>query len=79
MTVEHLVPRSEGGKTNLTNCVAACLECNDKRANKKIKDFVDPPKPIIKIEICECASPMIRRQHKKYFCVGCKKDYYLKD
>ena len=31
VTAEHLVPRSEGGKTSASNIVAACHHCNQQR------------------------------------------------
>ena len=35
-TIEHLVPRSKGGKTNLYNCVMACSRCNSERTSKSL-------------------------------------------
>lgn len=34
LTIDHIVPRSKGGKTTFENCVAACRECNSKKGNK---------------------------------------------
>ena len=31
---EHVVPRSQGGKTGWTNIVVACTACNQKKANR---------------------------------------------
>jgi 5-methylcytosine-specific restriction endonuclease McrA len=33
-TVDHVVPRSRGGTNVWTNVVAACAECNQKKANR---------------------------------------------
>lgn len=33
-TVDHVVPRAQGGGSNPTNLVAACLECNQKKADR---------------------------------------------
>jgi len=33
-TLDHVVPRSRGGQTSWTNCVAACERCNVKKADK---------------------------------------------
>jgi len=33
-TIDHVLPRSQGGKTTWTNCVIACVECNRKKANR---------------------------------------------
>ena len=34
LTLDHVVPRSRGGKTEWTNVVAACESCNRKKADK---------------------------------------------
>lgn len=31
LSVEHIFPKSRGGKDNWENCVAACFECNQKK------------------------------------------------
>ena len=33
-TIDHVQPKSRGGKTNWKNCVASCKYCNRKKANK---------------------------------------------
>ena len=35
-TIDHVIPRSRGGKSTWTNCVLACWECNAKKADKMI-------------------------------------------
>lgn len=40
MTVDHLIPRSEGGLDVASNLVVCCRKCNLLRATKKIKDFL---------------------------------------
>ena len=34
LTIEHIVPRSRGGVSSWTNCVAACVQCNSRKANQ---------------------------------------------
>jgi len=34
LTVDHVLPRSRGGKTSWENCVAACIACNTRKDNK---------------------------------------------
>jgi len=41
VTLEHLKPHSQGGKTNLKNLVLATKENNQLRADKDIKEFLD--------------------------------------
>ena len=33
LTIDHVVPQYHGGKSNWTNCVAACGECNRRKAH----------------------------------------------
>jgi 5-methylcytosine-specific restriction endonuclease McrA len=39
LTIDHIMPKSLGGKTNWKNCVVACVGCNVKKSNKLIKDI----------------------------------------
>jgi 5-methylcytosine-specific restriction endonuclease McrA len=34
LTIDHVVPRSQGGLTTWENCVLACVPCNAKKANR---------------------------------------------
>jgi 5-methylcytosine-specific restriction endonuclease McrA len=34
ITVDHVLPRSQGGASSWTNCVAACLRCNARKADR---------------------------------------------
>lgn len=34
LSIEHIIPKSMGGKTTWENVVVACLECNRKKANR---------------------------------------------
>lgn len=50
LTIDHVVPRSQGGRTTWENCVAACKECNHKKADRTpeqagMKLHVVPRKP----------------------------------
>lgn len=33
LTIDHILPRSDGGRSNWENCVLACLACNRRKAN----------------------------------------------
>lgn len=46
LTLDHVVPRSAGGKTNWTNVCASCKECNSEKGNDaKIVPRKMPKKP----------------------------------
>jgi 5-methylcytosine-specific restriction endonuclease McrA len=34
LTIDHVVPRAQGGPSSWTNCVAACAECNTRKADR---------------------------------------------
>ncbi len=34
LTIDHIIPRSRGGKTTFENCVSSCKPCNNKKGNK---------------------------------------------
>lgn len=38
LTVDHLIPRSKGGKTNWSNTVTACKPCNNLKADLSIEE-----------------------------------------
>ena len=37
-TIDHLLPRSKGGKSDWSNTVTACHACNNKKGDRTIKD-----------------------------------------
>ena len=34
LTIDHIIPRAQGGKTSWDNVVAACAACNHRKANR---------------------------------------------
>jgi 5-methylcytosine-specific restriction endonuclease McrA len=34
LTIDHVMPKSRGGKSTWENCVLACVECNKRKANR---------------------------------------------
>lgn len=34
LTVDHVIPQGQGGKSSFDNCVAACRPCNHKKGNR---------------------------------------------
>ena len=47
-TIDHVIPKSRGGKTDFANCVLSCGECNNYKANKTPEEagmrLMKPPK-----------------------------------
>ena len=34
LTIDHVIPRSQGGESNWENCVVACVACNARKGNR---------------------------------------------
>lgn len=60
LSIDHIKPKSRGGKTTWENCVLACIECNSKKANRtpeeaRMKLIKKPTKPLVnffKSDVC---------------------------
>jgi 5-methylcytosine-specific restriction endonuclease McrA len=39
-TIDHLIPKSQGGSDNLDNLVLACHECNIGKGAKSLNEFI---------------------------------------
>ncbi len=38
LTVDHIIPRSRGGRSDWSNCTSACWKCNKKKGNKTLEE-----------------------------------------
>ncbi len=38
LTVDHIIPRSKGGRTTWENCVLACVACNTRKGNRTLEE-----------------------------------------
>jgi len=38
LSVDHVIPRSRGGRSNWTNCVLSCLRCNRRKSNRTVAE-----------------------------------------
>lgn len=45
LTIDHVLPKSQGGKFTWENLVAACKHCNSRKDNKSIVPKAKPTKP----------------------------------
>jgi 5-methylcytosine-specific restriction endonuclease McrA len=34
LTIDHIIPKSKGGKANFENCVSSCKPCNNKKGDR---------------------------------------------
>ena len=39
LTIDHVRPRSRGGETSASNCVTACLTCNQAKGSLLLEQF----------------------------------------
>ncbi|HIF33316.1 MAG: HNH endonuclease [Pirellulaceae bacterium] len=63
LTIDHVLPRAQGGESSWTNCVLACLECNTRKADRtpmqaKMRLRKQPARPTWKPLYSEHASRM---------------------
>ncbi|WP_427036597.1 HNH endonuclease [Cytobacillus pseudoceanisediminis] len=40
-TIDHVIPKSKGGKNNFLNCVCACGNCNKEKGNLSVYEFLN--------------------------------------
>jgi hypothetical protein len=45
--IEHVIPKSKGGSDRVSNLTLACRECNQKKGNQSLEDFLKTNKPLI--------------------------------
>jgi 5-methylcytosine-specific restriction endonuclease McrA len=50
LSIDHVLPRSRGGRSTWTNCVVACLKCNKRKSNRTLGEsglslVVEPREP----------------------------------
>ncbi len=41
LTIDHVKPRCRGGETNASNCVTACLACNQAKGSLPLNQFLN--------------------------------------
>lgn len=42
LTIDHVAPRSKGGRTDFINTVACCIDCNSAKGDKSLREFGKP-------------------------------------
>jgi 5-methylcytosine-specific restriction endonuclease McrA len=70
LTVDHIIPRSRGGKTTWENVVAACTKCNGRKGSRLPVEanmrLLNPPQRPRYIAIAALASLEARQAWQKY-------------
>lgn len=67
LTIDHVIPRKLGGKTNWENCVTSCKNCNSKKAAKLIKPYRVPFKPDHHALISKWKKTRIKVRHHGWY------------
>lgn len=44
MTIDHVIPKAQGGKSSFDNCVCSCKSCNNKKGNRTPREAKMPLK-----------------------------------
>ncbi len=73
LTIDHIIPKSRGGKDTWENLVAACVRCNIKKGNRTPKEAEMPlaksprkPYSSLHFEITKCTNNNLNHEWRKY-------------
>jgi diadenosine tetraphosphate (Ap4A) HIT family hydrolase len=76
LDVDHIIPRSRGGKTELANLQALCSKCNRSKRNQDDTDFREWPLPTTDPTCVFCQSEVIPKAVAKNGSVFAIRDKY---
>lgn len=70
LTLDHLIPRSKGGKSSWTNLVTACKKCNSKKGDNSLEKsgmtLKNQPRKPSYISFLRSANGVVREEWKPY-------------
>jgi 5-methylcytosine-specific restriction endonuclease McrA len=73
LNLDHIIPKSRGGKTDWSNIVLSCLKCNSDKDNKtpseaRLKMHYQPSKPVWRpsYAVCMGTGVKVRQSWKKF-------------
>lgn len=67
LTMEHVLPKSKGGKTNYLNIVMSCQPCNTQKGNKThIRPLKEPYKPTYGELVTKVKNQPVRIPHESW-------------
>ena len=80
LDVDHIVPRSKGGKTEYKNLQVLCVKCNRSKGNKDQTDFRDSSQDDVKVGCIFCEAPSNREIIlQNDFCIAFLDSYPVTD
>lgn len=79
LNIDHIIPRSKGGKNTWSNMVASCLPCNSRKADKSIEEmgYKEPVIPVPSAEGMKLKFAVINRAVQRYLKEEYAQDYAL--
>ena len=58
MEVEHIVPRSRGGSDRVSNLALACRNCNQRKGNQPVEEFLSKKPEVLKKVLVQAKTPL---------------------
>ncbi|MEO1372875.1 MAG: RNA-guided endonuclease IscB [Cyanobacteria bacterium J06635_10] len=58
LEVEHIHPKSKGGSNRVSNLAMACHDCNQRKSNQDIKDFLSGKPDLLKKVLSQAKAPL---------------------
>lgn len=58
LEIEHIIPRSKGGGNRVSNLTLACHDCNQKKGNQDICDFLAKKPDLVKRILAQAKQPL---------------------
>ena len=58
LEMEHIVPRSKGGSDRVSNLTLSCRQCNEKKGNKSVEEFLKGKPEVLKRILVNAKKPL---------------------
>lgn len=83
LSIDHVIPRSRGGRTTWENCVIACIACNVRKGNRLLAEagmkLINPPQrpgwsPCLSVTVARRRASWERFVSEQYWNVALEED-----
>lgn len=58
LEIEHIQPKSKAGSDRVSNLTLACHDCNQKKGNQRLQDFLNGKPDLVKQILSQASSPL---------------------